>query len=250
MRHRKVPVRTYCAVPSRLANRLAAARVAVHDRPPIHPPPRAFGLFAAGGGGAGQGAGEAVRRGGHASGGADRYRQPLRRARVLRNHGQGRHPADHGLPARAGARGAGASRGPRAGGASGGAARPGRGGLRQPDEAELDQLPRLRRGAAARDDAGAGGACRGADLPDRRRRGAARPAHPGQPAGQGAGAGGTAGVDVPRAGSTSRSSAIPRTARRARPRAGDRARPGRDRPCARPAACRHQRRAFPEPRDA
>ena len=53
-------------------------------------------------------------------------------------HGQGRHPADHGLPARARPRRAGASRRPRAGAAAGRAAGPGRDGLRQPDEALLD----------------------------------------------------------------------------------------------------------------
>ena len=158
----------------------------------------------------------ALRGGGHAGGGADRHRQPLRGAGVLRDAGQGRRPADHRLPARPRLRRGRASRRPAAGAAAGRAARAGRGGLRQPDAALLGHyldcgaaLPHVTLDALAAH-------AEGPDLPDRRRRGPARRADPRGPRRAGPRAGRAAGRRSSPAGSTSRCSATRRTARRAR----------------------------------
>ena len=156
---------------------------------------------------------------GHAGGGADRHRQPLRRARVLRGRGQGRassrssaasstlayatpaHPGDRPPPPRPVVLLA-----------------QDEAGFAQPDEAQLAQLSRLRRRRAARHARRARRPRRRADLPDRRRRRPARRADraTATPA-RAARAGRAARRRSSRTGSTSRSSATrengaPRTA--------------------------------------
>ena len=160
---------------------------------------------------------ELCRRRRHAGGGADRHRQPLRRARIFRNHGQGRHPADHGLPARARLRRAGPSRRPRARAARRSCCSPrtrrGFGNLMK-----LSSLNYLDCGAALPHVTLAQLAAHadGPDLPDRRRRGPARRPDPRRPRRRAPGRSPSASPASSPAASTSRSSATRRTAPRAR----------------------------------
>ena len=136
----------------------------------LRPPPHPFQLFAERRRHQGGEAGDAGQGCRHAGGGADRQRQPLRRAGIrARLLGQG-HPADHGLPALplphrqrrpAGGRAAAArpDRGP-----GDGCARP-----RQPAAVVLARLPRQRRLRPALPEAlDARGACGRAVPADRR----------------------------------------------------------------------------------
>ena len=183
----------------------------------IHPPAPALRLFAARRRDPGQEARRPLHRRRHARRRAHRHRQPLRRARIFRNPRQGRHPADHGLPARPRLCRARPPRRPRPRPAARRPARPGRDRLRQPDEALLPQLPRLRRRPAARHPGAARRPRRRPHLPHRRRRGPARRPHPRRPRPPRPRARRAPRRRSSPAASTSRSSATPRTAPRARP---------------------------------
>ena len=163
------------ATDARLAARCRRGLGSPHDRPAIHPPPPALRLFAARRRDPGQGARRPLRR----RRACPRWRstdtgnlfaalefsetmakagiQPIMGCQLALAYAEPAHPGDR----------APAPRPDRP-------ARPGRDRLRQPDEAHLAQLPRLRRRAAARHAGAARRPRRRADLPHRRRRGPAR----------------------------------------------------------------------------
>ena len=137
----------------------------------IRPSPRSFGLFAAEGLDQDRQARRACEGRPPAGAGADRHRQHVRRAGILRQDGGLRHPADRRLRARHRFRRPGPECAQCAGGsalahrAAGGA----RARLSQPDAAELAGVPG-NAGAPipAHQARMAGGRCRGSDRADRR----------------------------------------------------------------------------------
>ncbi len=114
-----------------------------HAQRRIRPPPRSFGLFAAEGFDQDRQARRTGQGGPSAGAGADRYRQHVRGAGILRQDGGLRHPADRRLRARDRFRRPGSHCAQRAVGgavanrAAGGA----RARLSQPDAAELAGVP-------------------------------------------------------------------------------------------------------------
>ena len=137
---------------------------------------RPFVLFAAGRRAADRAAGGACEEGPPAGAGADRHRQHVRRAGILREDGGRRHPADCRLRARRRFRRPGQS--PRRDGAGFCAHRAAcraRGGLPEPDAALLARLSRYRAvGAAAHQAVVAGGSRRRPDRAQRRTERSAR----------------------------------------------------------------------------